>query len=616
MENIEKNRINLDPEINTLKPEEQEPRTETEGLVETEEEKHEGNAEEKKERIEIRSGFFVEIREAADLLKEIEGILTELYEGEPTVEKLEQFLDRIKEFAGPLEGLEVFLNKDSFDKQAVKELFFETVSKRFSFSHTRQEIIFVKERLKLTEGRIENSIQSMKKRKEIEERNQMDMDEEKQNLNQVEGDILTKVEEIKNSFAGFGGKKRKRNHEYDIDRRFKQLEEYFKDNSLNAPLFKDAELNLIVERYKAASERYKKKVETFEKSISHTEENTKKIYKELKEENIDLLLERVQEAFSNIDILRESESTELEWRDFFNNEIANEFGLGEKGKEDFKAEVMSSDSDTRHLDVKSFDNIEESVALFVRHFHKKRGWDTEKVLSQMKRELVKVEKTRFINIGRKEDGLKGLLTEGRLKSIWEFDREEQKKKARGGPLDSTGISYLSKRERAEKKLGVSGKNPISASLGSENSRDEYGAPVQYGEYMVVLNDDVYDRSVFVEGDSMNDNHLIRPIEIKKYNDRGVEDRRILARHASIDKALFNLHRYSPESDNYVFPGRNNPMDDMEGALEYIEALIPEGVSLEDVKEVVVKNIDEVPDEIKKLLEEKGIPLVTKVTRKE
>jgi hypothetical protein len=606
MENIEKKRIESESELEIA------PDSEEENVIGDEIEQEE----EKKERIEIRSGFFVEIREASDLLTSIEKSIADLIEGEPTVEKLKHFLKTIKEFTQPLEELEVFLDKNTFDKQAVKELFFEKIGNKLSFINLRQRVSFARECLMRVEKQVEKNIEEIKERREIEERNQLESEEEKQNLEETKKEILSKVAEIKNSFTGFRGKKRKRDQEHDIDRRFEQLEECLEGGSQNPPSFKDSDLNRLVEKYKGASKRYKQKMDSHERSISYSKGKIEKTYKELKENYLDLLLKMTQEASSNIILLRDSEEAELKWRDFFNNEIANEFGLSEEDKERFGQETRDSGKDTRHLDIKSFDNIKESVALFVRHFHKERGWDTETVLEQMKRELEKVEETKFVNIGRKEGGLRGLLTEGKLKSIWEFPEEIQRKKARGGLMDSTGRDYLNRRRRAEKDLGLSRKNPISASLGSENGRDEYGAPVQYGEYMVVLGDDVYDRAVYIEGDSMNEHHLISPIESKKYNDREVDDRRILPKHASLAKALFNLHRYDPQSDRYMFPNRDNPMHSMEGALEYIEALITGGVSLEDVKEVIVKNVDDVPEDIKRLLKEKGIPLVTEVSKKE
>jgi hypothetical protein len=174
-------------------------------------------------------------------------------------------------------------------------------------------------------------------------------------------------------------------------------------------------------------------------------------------------------------------------------------------------------------------------------------------------------------------------------------------------MDIDGRHYLYRRKEAEQKLGISGKNPVSGLLGSENSRDELGAPPQYGDYLVVLKDEAADRSVFVESDSMNANWIIEPLEFKKKSGKNVTDRRLMPRHAPISKAIFNAFRHRPSTDSYYFPRTQ------EANLEYIEALICGGVKLEDVKEIVVKDLNEVPEDIKKLLEEKGIPLVKKVT---
>ena len=317
------------------------------------------------------------------------------------------------------------------------------------------------------------------------------------------------------------------------------------------------------------------------------------------------MISQFGEVKKNTEMLASTKEIEIEWQSFFENKVVPAFNLSAEDKEKYKTEIEEAGREVSKLDLKSFDNIRESLQYFFCYYCQKRKIAPAEALERIKEEVEKVERTKFIAVGRKEKGLRGLLEEGKLRCIWDFSEEERRKKARN-IMDDVG--YVYKREQAEKSLGIWGENPISSILGSENSRDEFGAPRQYGEYLVVLKDEAYDRSIFTESDSMNPYWMIEPLRPKGSEERhDVVNRRLISKHASIAKALFNDFRFNPSTKSYYFPSTQ------ENNLEYIEALVCGGVKLEDVKEIVVRDIDKVPEDIKKILEEKSIPLRTKVS---
>ncbi len=242
----------------------------------------------------------------------------------------------------------------------------------------------------------------------------------------------------------------------------------------------------------------------------------------------------------------------------------------------------------------SLEHIKTAVKRYFQYFARYKDINPRDLTLALEQDLEKVKKSFFIGLNVSGDKLVKILKSGKFLSLWEMSEEEKYINAKGISVSS----YLYDRSNIEKKLGIYEKKPIYAALCSDNFYNQSEGPAPtYGDFVVVFKKGLEKRSNFVIGDSMNYIFsLIEPIKSKNIEDKfnNPSNRQLNFRHALLAKALY---------DNFF---KNNLRD--RRRLEYIEAQILDGVSLEDIAEVRHTNLDKVDSEIKKLLAKYNIAL--------
>jgi len=567
---------------------------------------------EKKEIPESKSELIEKIGSVRQDLETIEKELA-IFEADKdnlSMEKIEAFNVKLQELIERAQKLKDYFGKENFNGDEGKiydEFFYEEISRDIAEARPIVSSDSIRHWVGMFKLAIDRRMPELKNFTERDKEDEAVAKEAEGKLQEKKKVLLDKISEIRKYLSGgiFKGA-RKGKFEDGILDKLTAIEDYLEGNSpvVNIKI-ENFELKQLLDDYEQLRPYTERTKERIEYNKNRQARQSREIYDDIAKDLGEVkkyvtILKRLA------DILETKKDSDIRWQAMFEGKALPELGITEEDEQGYKNSVRESGETLSALDVKSFKNIRDSLKYFFRHLCREGGMSPEQALEEIKTEFEKIERTKFIAIGRKERGIRGLLTEGRLRCIWDFPKEEQAKQARD-VMNIGGELYVNDRKRIEQKLGVWGKNPVSGLFGSENSRDELGAPPQYGDYLVVLKDRVVDRSVFIESDSMNPNWMIEPLKFKGRAEKTVVDRRLMPRHAPISKAIFNAFRHRPSTDSYYFPKTQ------EANLEYIEALICGGVKLEDVKEIVVKNPNEVPEDIRKLLEEKGIPLVKKVT---
>jgi hypothetical protein len=553
------------------------------------------------------SEFFAHVNEQKEKSETINIKIEELLSStERPEERVDSILQKTNVLSKEIEELRVFFD-DRLDEQRSSEYFYASPN-YYNAGHYKTRIDHQLEILKRIEQNIKETQEGVAKRRERIKKEKEKIEDAKETLEEKKGEIMKRCEEIEKDLGGIMGKFKKKKYEEGILEKIDELKEGL-GSEVVLPEFSDTDLRWALRDYS----QIEKVMNGCRNNIEREEEWIEKGQEGAVINSCAKLQEigsSAQENHAIFDNLLKSAEREIEWQLFFENVFIEEMGVTEEDKEREKERMTQEDLEMTDSKERSFENIRGSLAHFLKHLKQRHDLSGREALDLIKKEVEKVKKSRFVTITRGENGLTGLLREGKLRCIWEFSDDRQFEMAKNSG-DKHG--YLRRRKHLEQGLDVWGKNPISASLNNENGHDEnITERRQYGEYLLVLDDNVIDRSIYTEGDTMNGTGILFPLRerFSKYEhlDNIIKKRGLSPDHACIAKALYNLYYYDPETGDCNFPEK------MGDNFEYIEALITGGVALEDVKEVVVKNIDDVPEDIKKLLEEKGIPLVTKVTR--
>jgi hypothetical protein len=197
----------------------------------------------------------------------------------------------------------------------------------------------------------------------------------------------------------------------------------------------------------------------------------------------------------------------------------------------------------------SAQNLEELISEF--------GYDTEEMRQKLEEEATGVRESMSVTINLPyETMIKVLKGSKRFMTSWESGQ-------RNG--DYVAMSYNEKRDAIERSLGIRAKgnrsdpHPVYGAVASHNGRDEYfgGAGGHYGDTFITLDaQHIRNRTMFTFGDSFGQ-YVARPLVW--------ED----AVHA---KALLNLTR----------------------RVNYVEAQVLGGVTLDDVETINIPSIESVP----------------------
>lgn len=334
----------------------------------------------------------------------------------------------------------------------------------------------------------------------------------------------------------------------------------------------------------------RKEKEDKQKNIDRIIEENLPTYKALLSEYKNFLVELKQRLELKRESMEKILYRELALRDFFEKRIVQELNID--AKPEFESTTVSFE--------KSRDNIVAFVEEYFK-YHTRLNSSPEFVLERVKKSLEKVRKSYFVAINVPGEKLIKILNLGRFKNLWEMPKEEQIKNAKGGIFPEDADDYLKYRRSCEINLKIFNRNPIYGALGANNIFDlKYGPAPQYGDFIVVLKKDVEKKLDFTIGDSMNSrNSFIEPFDpfFVCRSHHFIVNRQVTLDHALIAKALYDDY-FSQGKDYY----KRNKI-----SLEYIEAHILDGLTIDEIAEIRHPEPEKVDPEIIKLLKEKNIP---------
>lgn len=195
------------------------------------------------------------------------------------------------------------------------------------------------------------------------------------------------------------------------------------------------------------------------------------------------------------------------------------------------------------------------------------------------------------------DSLEKILKSGTVVPMTELPTDQQAgHRKTGGVIGMIGGAdpegYSQRRLESEQAMGIheeQGPKPVYAALaGGSTDAVEWGAAPQYGEFVLVLEESrIANRTVFTEGDSMNPMGLIDPLrgKAKLSEHNGIEHRQLNRRDAEAALALYNVSEQLERPYRYEDPTVHNLARDV----QYIEAQVLGGVSLNDIKEIKIND---------------------------
>jgi len=217
----------------------------------------------------------------------------------------------------------------------------------------------------------------------------------------------------------------------------------------------------------------------------------------------------------------------------------------------------------------------------------------EELLQELKNEIALVRSTSAVTFNTDQEAMEKILESGRFIPMTEQSEEERKAMRKTGGMlgevvGTVSEEYDTRRAHSEKIMGIyteKGPKPVYAALagGSGNSREKGGA-AQYGDVVFVFNEEkIKNRTIFIEGDSMNPGGLIDALgEKEKMSEKyGLEHRMLNRSHAELAKAMYNV------SKKLEAPYLEHSK--ITEAVRYIEAPILGGATLEDIKEIIINN---------------------------
>lgn len=562
-----------------------------------------GEGDQESQEFEAEKGEFVgdleEIeRKSRRIAEQLEDIIESKEKGEITFEELKAELNAAQ---GQVEDVKN-LYKEEIKPGVTREFFYENPGE-LGVNQAKNNIKKLEHKVKIAQSDLSRREEYYRSQLERRGGYQEKVQKTREKLEEVKERLLEHIDAIEKQHQGVGGMVRGIFKGRDKLERYKKLKSYIQGERDEPPtIYAGEDITDSFNTFRDVErdqERIKGWLQDTEESIEEeVVEARKQVRDRLKEEGN--VAKKVEEMMAKLKELKEAEER---WEEFLNSEVIDSFQLSSEDEERYRSKLSERNPRLAEAEKRSFSNIRESLSYFFKYFYQKRGMEKEEILDFLAEEREKVQETKFTAVNRSENGIRSVFKEGKFRNIWDFEEEIQRKKTRTIPGGEK--HYLDKRKKIEDRLGIRGEHPVSCWLGSENGKDEFGGPPQYGDYTVILKDDVFKRTTFIESDSMNPRGLIRPLEFKKGRDYDVTDRQLNGKHAEIAKAMINAYHRRPGQERYSFPSKKR-------TIEYIESLVLGGVSKADIEQVVVEDPGRVPRDIRELLSNEGIELNSKV----
>ncbi len=288
---------------------------------------------------------------------------------------------------------------------------------------------------------------------------------------------------------------------------------------------------------------------------------------------------------------KEEEIEERLWDEFWKSEGGNTNDQGEPI--DSKGRALRVTENMRGIIWPKRDKLMEEFPL------EKKKIEVNELISKLQSEISRLKEQSAVTYNVRSQGDQPfgragkIFASGNLVPMTEQPEEVRKEMRKTGGMlgeifGSDPKEYDERRQHSETIMGIhdSGDHhPVYGALagGSDGSLEKGGAP-QYGEIVLVFDDIIKDRTIFTEGDSMNPRGLrnFNHSKEKLSEKNGLKHRQLNSEHAGIAKALYNI---SEELDE-PFYGK-----DADNRMKYIEAQILGGVSMDDVREIIINDYE-------------------------
>lgn len=289
-----------------------------------------------------------------------------------------------------------------------------------------------------------------------------------------------------------------------------------------------------------------------------------------------------------------------------------EFLQSDPGRILLHPETLSGGEYGRYLNFakiidRSFDNIRESIRSHLNYYLERRGSAAASTLiEELKAEIETVRQSFFIEYHEDIADFETILKDGQVKPPEQLiressspDDEKTKLRQKAGAGSAAGdLGYIDRRSRVLQALFM---NPtvevvhtILANTGEPSPTKKEKPGSQYGDLRLILNwEKIRGRTLFTESD-LNPRGLSLSLESNREKTNDPTKRQLVFEHALISKAIYNL-----DARRYPAMAFQNKLSfwDMvatkslgadTASIRYIEAQILGGFSLDEVKEIWLK----------------------------
>ncbi|MDP2684314.1 MAG: DUF3626 domain-containing protein [bacterium] len=283
---------------------------------------------------------------------------------------------------------------------------------------------------------------------------------------------------------------------------------------------------------------------------------------------------------------KQAELEEQYWDDFWVSEGGQ---TDEKGnKIDSQGRALKITENFRMISAKVNHSMNDQYPM------KTERIDIDELVAKLKDEVETLKEQSLVTYNvtaHKGNRIDKILRSGEIIPMTEQPEEIRKEMRKTGGIlgevfGADPKEYDARRQHAEKTMDIYNEKqrPVYGALagGSDGSLVHGGAP-QYGEIVLVFDDKIKNKTTFTEGDSMNPTGLrdFNRAKQKMSEKNGLRNRQLNNDHAAIAKALYNI------SEEFDKPAIITEQEDKR--LKYIEAQINGGVSMDDVKEIIIND---------------------------
>lgn len=576
------------------------------GRMREETSKHWGKAE-VAETSELKEEIEAEIEKQKTLKAKLENLPENPEEQLEVLKKLHEEIDTLEEEIVSIESRLNnlgYINAQSFEEE-ISQLRDELREARIEMRDELKEFGNKANKLEQSEGIIESCEEKVSDFEDWKERETKEMIEKLEELKEENQGILggliggdqQEVDKIEKAISSLESEK---------------LEQALEDiKSLSSRIYSGDLENLI-----SNQSRVQERKQTKKEHVSKRNELKEKLaeLREGSESNLEDVFEKYRK------ILSKSEKLERELREaqaFLEEKVFSDLAISEKDEEEYVKRAPATEIERelgKYKARQSFQNTREVFRTYFQDYCENSEEDLFEAYGEFQEILENAEDTTRCEMNTDKQTLELILEEELIKSLQAMPKENRLDNAKPGLLGNER-TYLHDRERVEQALDTYGRFPVYTALSTENPYDSQKGPAPiHGPVVLKLDDDVFERSRFIFGDSMETSQYSL---IESFNPRyrgaeshKTENRALIKDHAIIAKAMLD-HYFAEGDPDFQNYSRYAEKDGEDASLHYIETQVTndryeKGISLEEIEKIKFTRGAEPSDELEKKLQEKGI----------